>query len=185
MSIRIDNVRLAFPALYKPKAFAGGTEDSAKYGATLLILKSDAATLKAVKDAMLAAAIKRWDKTGQKTYDTLVAQDRVCLRDGDMKEAYDGFEGAMYISASNAAKPICIGKDRAPLSEDSGLPYAGCYVNASIEIWAQDNKYGKRINATLRGVQFAKDGDAFSGSAPATTDEFDDVAAQGGADDLL
>lgn len=185
MSIRIENVRLAFPALYKPKAFAGGAEDTAKYGATLLISKTDTETIQRVKDEMLAAATKRWEKTAQKNYDALVAQDRTALRDGDIKEQYDGFEGAMYISASNNAKPIVIGKDRAKLEEDSGLPYAGCFVNASIEFWAQDNKFGKRINATLRGVQFVRDGDAFSGSAPASVDEFDDLGVQGGADDLI
>jgi hypothetical protein len=28
-------------------------------------------------------------------------------------------------------------------------------------VWAQDNQYGKRINAALRAVQFVKDGAPF------------------------
>jgi hypothetical protein len=50
-------------------------------------------------------------------------------------------------------------------------------VNASIELWCQDNNYGKRINASLRGVQFLKDGEAFAGGGVANADEFDDLAA--------
>ena len=49
------------------------------------------------------------------------------------------------------------------------------YVNGSIELWCQDNAYGKRINATLRGVQFLKDGEAFAGGGSASADEFDDL----------
>jgi len=29
----------------------------------------------------------------------------------------------------------------------------GCYVNALLELYGQDNKYGKRINASLKGIQ--------------------------------
>lgn len=32
-----------------------------------------------------------------------------------------------------------------------------------VEFWAQDNNYGKRVNATLLGVQFVRDGAAFAG----------------------
>ena len=70
--------------------------------------------------------------------------------------------------------------------EADGLPYSGCYVNASIELWAQDNNYGKRINASLRGVQFYRDGDAVAGGGgPASEDEFDDLAEGADADNLV
>ena len=56
-------------------------------------------------------------------------------------------------------------------------------MNASIELWAQDNSFGKRVNASLRGVQFLKDGDAFAGGGAASDDEFDDLATDDFADD--
>jgi hypothetical protein len=68
-----------------------------------------------------------------------------------------------------------IDRDKTPLTSADGRPYAGCFVNASVELWAQDNNFGKRINASLRGVQFFKDGDAFSGGGAASDDEFDSV----------
>jgi hypothetical protein len=69
--------------------------------------------------------------------------------------------------------PLLVDRDGTPLSASSGRLYAGCWANVSVEIWAQDNANGKRINCTLRGVQFARDGDAFGGGAPISDDEFE------------
>ena len=71
--------------------------------------------------------------------------------------------------------------DKTPLVAENGKPYSGCFVNASLELWAQDNNYGKRVNATLMGVQFYKDGDSFSGGGVASEDDFDDLSI----DDLV
>mgnify|MGYP001230954780 CR=1 FL=1 len=50
------------------------------------------------------------------------------------------------------------------------------YVNANIELWAQNNAYGKRINATLLVVQFSKDGEPFGeGGSSASVNDFDSV----------
>jgi tripartite-type tricarboxylate transporter receptor subunit TctC len=54
-----------------------------------------------------------------------------------------------------------VGRKLEVLTEDDNKPFAGCYVNATIRLWAQDNQYGKRINAQLRAVQYVKDGAAF------------------------
>ena len=67
--------------------------------------------------------------------------------------------------------------DRSPLTETDGRPYSGCYVVAIVELWAQDNSWGKRVNATLKGVQFFADGEAFSGGTPASAGDFDDLGA--------
>ena len=100
----------------------------------------------------------------------------MALHDGDLKSNYDGFPGNLYVSARSTTRPLVINNDKSPLTEQDGKPYAGCYVNASIELWAQDNNYGKRVNASLRGVQFLRDGDAFAGGGAASEDEFDDIS---------
>jgi len=41
-----------------------------------------------------------------------------------------------------------------------------------VDIWPQDNKWGQRVNCTLRGVMFANDGENFGGGTPASADEF-------------
>jgi len=99
------------------------------------------------------------------------------LRDGGEKSHIDGYgEDVMFINANNKARPEIRDRDgRTPLAEEDGRPYAGCYVHAILQLWAQDNKWGKRINASLLGIQFAGDGDAFSGGAKADDDDFEDL----------
>ena len=60
--------------------------------------------------------------------------------------------------------------------KSDGRPYSGCYVNVSLDIYAQDNTYGRRINCNLSGVQFYRDGDSFEGGTPASPEEFEDLS---------
>lgn len=66
-------------------------------------------------------------------------------------------------------------RDRLLLTVTAGRPYSGCYVNATITIFAYDNQ-GKGISASLGGVQFFRDGDAFAGGGVASEDDFDDLS---------
>ena len=77
-----------------------------------------------------------------------------------------------------------IDTNKSALTDRDGKIYAGCYVNVSLDFWAQDNAYGKRVNAQLRGVQFLRDGDAFSAGRPADSDEFEEVTEGADADDI-
>ncbi len=177
MQVKLKNVRLAFPNLFKASAFSA--DQKPDFSATLILPKNHP-QIGDLRKAMEAVAAEKWEKKGAEVLRQLVAQDKTCLHDGNTKSSYEGFEDAMFVSARNPAAPLVIDRDRTPLTESSGRPYSGCYVVANVEIWAQDNQYGKRINATLRGVQFYADGDAFSGAAPATEDEFDDLSDTGG-----
>ncbi|WP_155814796.1 ssDNA-binding protein, partial [Serratia symbiotica] len=103
---------------------------------------------------------------------TLRSTLKICLHDGDEKAEYEGYPGNKFFSASNKARPRIVDRDNTILVQADGRPYAGCYVNAVIDIWAQDNKFGKRINASLGGVQFYQDGDAFAGGGIASEDDF-------------
>ena len=69
------------------------------------------------------------------------------------------------------------------MSARDGVFYAGCYVDAVIDIYAQDHpQYGRRINCGLLGVRFVRDGDAFSGGGGATADDFADLETVDGED---
>ena len=183
MKLLLKNVRIAFcQNLFTAGSQIAGSEP--KFGCTLLIEKDDA-QVQAIKKTIQSVAAEKWTAKADKELKTLYAGDRVCLRDGDTKEEYDGFEGCYFINASSKSKPTIIDRDRSELIPANGKPYAGCFVNASIDVWAQDNQFGRRINASLRGVQFYADGDAFAGSAPASKDEFEDLGDTGDADDLI
>jgi len=90
------------------------------------------------------------------------------------------------VSARSKTRPTVLNRDKTPVAEADGVLYGGCYVNALLDVWAQDNAFGKRINATLKGVQFVRDGDAFGGGAPASADDFpDESESEESASDLF
>jgi hypothetical protein len=178
MQIHLKNVRLAFPQLWEPKQVNGQGEPA--YSASLLLSPDDpqADTVNALIDKVGEA---RWGAKAKTVLATLRGTDKVALHDGDTKAEYTGFEGMYFISARSKVAPLVINSDRTPLLANSGRPYAGCYVNAIVELWAQDNQFGKRVNASLKGIQFWRDGEAFAGTPPANIDDFDDCSVDDGA----
>lgn len=172
--VMIRKVRLAFPNLFNPTTVNG--EGKPRYSATL-IFPPDHEAVPLIKAAILAAATAKWAAKAQATVTALEKSGKLALHDGDEKSNYDGFEGNLFVTAASRedSPPGVYDADKTPLTERSGKIYAGCYVNASVDFWAQDNAFGKRVNAQLRGVQFAADGDAFSAGRPASADEFEAV----------
>ena len=163
--IKLHNVRLSFPSLFRKAVFGG---DETKYEGTFLLdKKTHAEVIKKIEAGIKAINA---DKHKGKT----LASDKVCLKDGDTID-YDGYAGNMSIKASSTKRPMVIGTDRSPLTEDDGKPYAGCYVNAIVELWGQKNQFGERVNANLLAVQFAKDGEPFGDGVTASVDDFDDI----------
>ena len=183
MKVRLDNVRLAFAQLFEPRAFGEDGSDPA-YGASFIFGKKHPA-FKLVNDAIESVAKEKWEGKASEVLKSLRASDRICLHDGDGKPDYDGFPGNFFVATRNKARPLVIDRDKSPLTAGDGRPYSGCYVNATIDVWPQANKFGKRINATLSGVQFFKDGDAFTGAPPASLDDFEDLAEGADAEDVI
>jgi ssDNA-binding protein len=166
--IAIPNARLSFPRLWKPKSFQEGQEP--RFEATFILDPSNpqhAATLKKIKDVARTIATEAF--AGKIPPDLKIG----CLLDGNTKE-YDGYKNMIAVPTHNQTRPAVVGRRRQPVVEgESEAPYAGCYVNGSITLWVQDNKWGKRINANLRGVQFVRDGDAFGIQPVDAEDEFE------------
>jgi hypothetical protein len=170
--VRLKSVRLSFSSIFKKKVFGDGADSGSepKYQAAFLVHKEKQADqIQTVKDMIRKCAKDKWGENIPK-----LKADKLCMRDGD-NEDYDGYAEHWYISASNAKRPLVVDRDKSPLTEDDGRPYSGCYVNATVHIWAQDNKYGKRINASLEAVQFVKDGDAFGAPPVDVDEEFEDL----------
>ena len=174
-TVILNNVRLAFPDLFEAKQFEGAGKF--KYGATFLI-EPGSENDKKIRAAIAKAAADKWPKDTDKILRTIEGQNqKFCYLDGNTKE-YDGFEGKMALSAKRdqeSGMPKIIDRDMSELTSISGKPYAGCYVNAKVQLWAQDNQWGKGMRATLVTVQFVRDGDAFSGSGPADAEGFESV----------
>jgi hypothetical protein len=182
--VTLNKVRLAFPNLFEAKSIDDGTP---RYGATFII-DPDSKNAKAIEAAMEEVATTKWKAKGEKTLEELKRKEKVAYGEREKTssagQVFQGFEDKYFLSSYNKNRPTVIDGRRQPLTANDGKPYAGCYVNAIVDIWAQDDaKFGKRINATLTGVQFHSDGDAFGGGAPAPADSFPDLSDSGDEDD--
>lgn len=162
--IQLKNVRLSYPSLFSPAVFEG---KEGKYEATFLIPKSDTKT-KAKIDKAIEAALTEAKIKGN------IPTDKYCLKDGDDHED-ENYHGHWTLKAGNAKRPTVIDSDKTPLVEADERIYAGCYVYAIIDIWIQNNKWGKRVNSNLYGVMFYADGEPFGMGPINVTDDFDDI----------
>lgn len=170
--IRLENVRLTFPQLFEPKTVNGQGEP--KYSAAFLFPK-DHPQLAELQAAVMAAATEKWGAKSAEVLKALKASDKICVHDGDAKSDYDGYAGNYFMNASNKVRPLVIGPQREPLTAADGKPYSGCYVTAIVEVWGQDNNFGRRVNASLLGVQFVKDGERLAGGGVASQDDFEPI----------
>ena len=188
--VRLENVRFTFPAVHEAKQVNG--QGDPKFSISALLPK-DHKQLAEVKAAITAAATEKWGAKAGDVLKQLQAADKICLHDGDAKSDYDGYTGNFFINASNKIRPLVIGPGREPLVAADGKPYSGSYGNMIVEFWAQDNQFGKRVNASLLGVQFTKDGERLAGGGVAAADDFEAIpqesqqaaAAGGGAASLF
>ena len=190
--IMLKNIPMAFPALAEPQSFGEGEP---AYGAKFPI-KPDSQHQKLIEEAMLAEATEAWKDKGKSVLDMLTEDGKVAFvrkvyRSKKTGEPYQGFEGQHYLSARNAKnQPTVFDEYGEPVEGKANIErqaFSGAVVNASVEIWAQDNKWGRRINCSLRGVMLTGEGENFGGgSAPASSDEFAAMAkAKADADDVL
>jgi hypothetical protein len=181
MKHQIQNVRLAFPNLYEPKVNESG---KASYGAAF-IFPPDHPAVEGLRKIIDEVGAAKWGAKWGAVKKAMTAGDNLLIHDGDAKADLAGYEGNLFFNAYNTVRPLVIDRDKTPLVAADGKPYSGCYVNAIIDVWAQDNQYGKKINAQVQGVQFVKDGDAFAGGGKAAEDsDFDEILDGADADDL-
>lgn len=179
--ILLKNVTLAFPAIAEPQSFGEGEP---AYGAKFPITP-DSKYQQLLEAAIVAVAEEQWKNKAASTLEMLKEDGKVCFvkkvyRSKSTGEPYQGFEGKHYLSTRNAkTQPTVFTRFGEPITEKreiERLAFSGAVVHASLEIWAQDNKWGKRINCTLRGVVVTGEGENFGGgSSPASKDELADV----------
>lgn len=178
-------VRFSYLNVFAPKAPKNGGDP--KYSVTLLIPKSDTATLQKIKDAITAAADNFRENNGQAS---LPAKPQHTLYDGDAtRRNGDEFapecKGCYVITVSAKAdrKPGVYDAFRNDITDPSELK-SGDYGRAHIRFYGYNTQGNKGISAQLLGVQKLADGEALGGSV-ATASAFDDGFADGGSDDFL
>lgn len=171
--------RLAFPELFE-------MNKDGKFSAAF-IAPPEHPGWAALRDVCEEIGKAKWGAKWPQVKKELTAGDNMLIHNGDAKASYDGYEGNLFFNANNKVRPTVVDRDTSPLVAADGRPYSGCYVLAKIDVWAQDNQYGKKINAQLQGVQFVKNGDAFSkgGGVAIPATDFTPISEGADAEDLV
>ena len=188
--ILLQNVRLSFPPLVEPHAAGNSPTAQKKYSADF-IMAGDNPALKQFKEKYAQLAMAKWGENAQNVM-AMIDQDRKlrCYGSGNDKvdkktfKPYQGYENMFYLSANNSNPPQMIQADGTPVDAGNTMGYqqlartlyGGCYVNAAIKPWLQDNQHGRAIRCDLVAVQFAADGDAFGEAKADVTSMFGTVA---------
>lgn len=182
MKVTLKNVRLSFPQVFEAKAMEAGQKPA--YSASG-IMEPNHPSINALNQAINAVGKEKWNTKADANLKALRASGKVCLHDGDTKP-YDGFAGNQFVQARGYVRPQVRDRDgQTPLTEADGRIYPGCYVNMIVDVWAQDNQYGKRVNASLLGIQFVRDGEPLGGGSSAEDDDFEPLTDADAPDDLI
>lgn len=185
--VMLREVRLSFPVFGEAEAFPGTTKKRFS-AAHLVVPGSD--NDKVIQAAILAEAQAAWPKTWQAMLESFRGNSqKYCYVKGDIKE-YEGYAGMLVLSGHRYEEngpPLLLGPDiddrtgkLRVLTGKEGKLYAGCYVNAKVQIYAQTKTY-PGIRCGLITEQFARDGDAFSSGAKPTDDGFGSLAEDANA----
>ena len=185
---RLDGVRIAFPVLNEPEQFQGTGKP--RYGGTFIIPGGDTAVIAKIKELALALMVSEVGQAkAAKTLEQLEANAKMPYGPGNKKAEYDGFAGNFFIACHSQTAPALFDNVADPstgkpavLARPQNRIYAGCFVNPVISLYYQ-SKWG-RLCASVSGVQFAGDGDSFSGAIVASDDEFEAVQPADMDDDL-
>lgn len=164
-------VRFSFCHIWEPQQSNDGGDP--KYNVTLLIPKSDTATLQKMTQAIKDARAKYCEKNGAQS---LPAQPKHTLRDGDgVRDNGEPFgeecKGCYVITVSSKQKPVIVDAFKNEITDPNEV-YSGCYGRAAINFFGYNTKGKKGISAGLLSIQKLCDGEPFGlmGSA----DDFDD-----------
>ena len=177
--------RLSYPNLFTARA--ANDQADPKYSATLLIPKSDTATIEriqaaiqaAVNDAVSRGVFKQPIDPAQTKYPP--------LRDGDKpndngEQRGEEFASHWFIAAkaSTKRKPFVVDQSLQPILQEAEI-YPGCYINMAIQFFGYKNSGNQGVSASLLGVQFVKDGEQLGGEPLAAEDVFTAIPNTGGA----
>ena len=151
------NTRWSYANVWDPKSINGGAP---KYSVSLIIPKSDTATVEKIKAAIQAAYEEGESKLkgNGKTVPALSVL-KTPLRDGDLERPDDeAYKGCYFINANSATAPGIVDADRQSILERSEV-YSGVYGRASINLYAFNSNGNKGIACGLNNLQKIRDGE--------------------------
>ena len=174
MNVTTGEARLSYAHLFKPYAYQPGQEE--KYQVTVLIPKTDTATMERINAAIEAAKQKgindKWNGQCPPILNTPVY-------DGDGVRPSDGLpfgaecKGHWVFTASAKAEypPEVVDKMGNPIINQSKV-YSGMYGRVNVTFFPYMFGGKKGIGCGLGPVQKLRDGEALGGSMPSAAQAF-------------
>lgn len=160
----LQNVRIAYPDLFKAVPFKNDPKNTPRFGATILIPKDATAVVE-----QLTAEINKLAKDKHKI--TKLAAADSCLQDGDEK-ANAALHGNMVLSvyaypsdkSQNGGAPQVLNRGKGAIREgDSCVPYSGAYCTILFDLYAPNS--WKKVSAGLKVVHYLEQGGEPIGSS--------------------
>ena len=162
------NTRWSYANVWEPKSINGGAP---KYSVSLIIPKSDTATINKIKAAIQAAYEEGQSKLkGNSKSVPALTTLKTPLRDGDLERPDDeAYANSYFINANSPQAPGIVDADRQPILE-RGEVYSGVYGRASISLYAFNSNGNKGIACGLNNLQKLRDGEPLGGRSRAEDD---------------
>lgn len=159
-------VRLSYANLFEAKSIQGSKP---KYSVSLIIPKSDKATLAKIEAAIDAAIEAGTAKFGGKRPNK--AALKLPLRDGDTERDDEAYANSMFVNANSTTPPQVVDESLAPILDRSQV-YSGCYGRASITFYAFNTNGNKGIACGLGNVQKLRDGEPLGSGHVSAEEDF-------------
>lgn len=159
-------VRLSYANIWEPKSIQGSKP---KYSVSLIIPKSDQATLTAINRAIDAAIEAGTAKFGGKKPNK--AALKLPLRDGDIEKEDEAYAGAMFLNANSLNPPHVVDEAVAPILDRAEV-YSGSYARVSLSFYAFNTNGNRGIACGLGNIQKTRDGEPLGGGHVSAADDF-------------
>ena len=187
--VQLKHVRIAFiDELFEPGQYEG--KGDFRHTATFIV-EPGSANDKAIQAAIESEAKTAWGKNAASMLEDLRGDKKAFSYQKNKKDKagdiYDGFKNMYALSGVRKQKdgsPLFLHNVKDPstgkaqrLTGKEGVIYAGCYVNAKVEMWAQQGTH-RGMRCGLLGVQYDAPGDSFGGASRATDDGFEAIEAE-------
>lgn len=171
--------RLSYVHLFKPYAYEQGQEE--KYSCTILVPKTDTATMARINAAIEAAKKKGVD---EKWNGVMPPNVPTPIYDGDGVKPSDGMpfgdecKGHYVFTASSKADypPEVVDQNLNPIINQSDV-YSGIYARVAVSFFAYSYAGKKGIGCALNVVQKMADGEPLGGSRMTAAEAFGDSVA--------
>ena len=158
--------RASFVHIFEPQSINGSDP---KYSISLIIPKSDTATLGKIQAAIAEA---KENGVASKWSGKMPPNLKLPLRDGDVDRPDDAaYTDSYFINATSLERPGIVDRKRVPIT-DPLVVYSGCYVRASVNFFPFNTNGSRGIACGLANIQFWADGEPLNGRVRAE-DEFD------------